>query len=91
MTHANIVQVMEILAATPVKLASLSADFTLEEQRQPLILDIHPERQWGNLLHYEQFEFADLLAYFNFRRKVLKLKPDSGRSILKANIRRFLE
>lgn len=38
---------------------------------EPLILDIHPERQWGKLLHYEQFECAELLDYFGFRRKTL--------------------
>jgi hypothetical protein len=38
---------------------------------EPLILDIHPERQWGKLLRYEQFECAELLRYFSFRRQVL--------------------
>jgi hypothetical protein len=38
---------------------------------EPLIPDIHPERDLGKLLRYDRFEFADLLAYFMFRRKVL--------------------
>jgi hypothetical protein len=38
---------------------------------EPLILDIHPERQWGKLLRYEQFAAAELLTYFTFRRKAL--------------------
>ena len=37
----------------------------------PLFLDIHPERQWGKLLHYERLSDEELLAYFNFRRTVL--------------------
>jgi hypothetical protein len=39
--------------------------------KEPLILDIHPERQWGQLLHYEQFSSAELIEYFGFRRKTL--------------------
>ncbi len=38
---------------------------------EPLMVKIHPERQWGKLLRYEQYPIADLLAYFNFRRTVL--------------------
>jgi hypothetical protein len=38
---------------------------------EPFCLDIHPERQWGSLLQHEAFDFADLLPYFTFRRKVL--------------------
>jgi hypothetical protein len=38
---------------------------------EPLILNIHPERQWGALLRYEQLACAELLAYFSFRRKAL--------------------
>lgn len=37
----------------------------------PLLHDVHPERHWGPLLQYERFEFAELLAYFKFRRSVL--------------------
>lgn len=37
----------------------------------PLFLPIHPERQWGNLLHYERMSNEELLAYFSFRRTVL--------------------
>lgn len=38
---------------------------------QPVFINIHPERQWGKLLQYEQFLFSDLLTYFKFRRTVL--------------------
>jgi hypothetical protein len=38
---------------------------------EPFIVGIHPERHWGKLLHFEQFAFSELLAYFTFRRKVL--------------------
>lgn len=38
---------------------------------EPLMVKIHPERQWGKLLRYEQYPLADLLAYFTFRRTVL--------------------
>lgn len=37
----------------------------------PLLLPIHPERQWGNLLHYEHLSNEQLLAYFSFRRTLL--------------------
>ncbi|MBI5932924.1 MAG: DinB family protein [Chloroflexi bacterium] len=32
---------------------------------------IHPERDFGNLVHYELFPFDSLLDYFKFRRTVL--------------------
>jgi hypothetical protein len=32
---------------------------------------IHPERDFGNLVHYELFPFDALLDYFKFRRTVL--------------------
>jgi hypothetical protein len=38
---------------------------------EPFFEDIHPERQWGKLLHFKLFEFSELLTYFTFRRKVL--------------------
>jgi DinB superfamily len=38
---------------------------------KPLISAIHPERQWGSLLHYEQFPFRELLSYFKLRRTML--------------------
>ncbi len=39
--------------------------------RTPLVPRIHPERHWGKLLRYEQFNYDDLLGYFKFRRQVL--------------------
>ncbi len=39
--------------------------------KEPLILAIHPERQFGKLVRYDLLPFADLLAYFKFRRTVL--------------------
>lgn len=38
---------------------------------EPLVLAIHPERDWGQLLRYEEQSCADLLAYFGFRRSAL--------------------
>ncbi|MCY4021235.1 MAG: DinB family protein [Chloroflexi bacterium] len=39
--------------------------------RTPLVPRIHPERDWGKLMRYEQFNYDDLLDYFRFRRQVL--------------------
>jgi len=39
--------------------------------REPMLASIHPERDLGKLLHYEQFSFSELLEYFIFRRGVL--------------------
>jgi len=39
--------------------------------RSPLVPRIHPERDWGKLWRYEQFNYDDLLGYFRFRRQVL--------------------
>lgn len=39
--------------------------------RSPLVPRIHPERDWGKLLRYEQFDYDELLGYFRFRRQVL--------------------
>lgn len=38
---------------------------------EPLVPDIHPERQFGKLWRYELLPFADLLAYFKLRRTML--------------------
>jgi len=38
---------------------------------EPLVADVHPERQWGKLLRYDLSPFSDLLAYFSFRRTML--------------------
>lgn len=38
---------------------------------EPLIADVHPERQWGELLKFDLLPFSDLLAYFKLRRAVL--------------------
>ncbi len=37
----------------------------------PTLAAIHPERQFGKLVGYTQFEFSALRAYFKFRRTVL--------------------
>lgn len=39
--------------------------------QEPLLPDIHSERQWGKLLRYDLLPFTDLLAYFKLRRTVL--------------------
>jgi DinB superfamily len=38
---------------------------------EPLVVNVHPERQWGKLLHFDRMPFDELLAYFKFRRTVL--------------------
>lgn len=38
---------------------------------EPIFPDIHPERQWGRLLHFDLLDFSDLLVYFRVRRAVL--------------------
>jgi hypothetical protein len=44
---------------------------------EPLIADVHPERQWGKLLRYDLMAFSDLLSYFKLRRTVLLRVLDS--------------
>lgn len=39
--------------------------------KEPLVANIHVERDWGKLLRYEQFDAAELLAYFRVRRITL--------------------
>lgn len=38
---------------------------------EPLVVDIHAERDWGKLLRYDLLPFAELMAYLRFRRTVL--------------------
>ena len=44
---------------------------------EPLMADVHPERQWGKLLRYDLLSFSDLLSYFKVRRAVLLRILDS--------------
>lgn len=53
----------EALAADSIYMALL--------RDEPLIADIHPERDLGKLLHFEQLPVSELLGYFKVRRKVL--------------------
>lgn len=39
--------------------------------KEPPFTPIHPERELGKLLGYEELPFDELLAYFKFRRKVM--------------------
>lgn len=39
--------------------------------KEPLFVRIHPERDLGKLLRYDQIPFDELLLYFTFRRTVL--------------------
>jgi hypothetical protein len=106
LTGANIAKVMELLAATPAQLESLSQPLSEEQLRQPLgsgersftedlahlihtearsseaiylallmdeplVPDVHPERQWGKLLKFDLLPFSELLAYFKVRRILL--------------------
>lgn len=38
---------------------------------EPLMANIHSERDWGQLLQYDLSDFDDLLMYFKFRRTVM--------------------
>lgn len=38
---------------------------------EPLLPDVHSERQWGKLLRYDLLPFSDVLSYFKVRRTVL--------------------
>lgn len=38
---------------------------------EPLVPEVHSERQWGKLLRYDLLSFPDLLTYFKLRRAVL--------------------
>jgi hypothetical protein len=38
---------------------------------EPLIVDVHAERQWGKLLRFDSFAFHELFNYFKLRRAVL--------------------
>lgn len=44
---------------------------------EPLMADVHPEREWGKLLRYDLLACSDLLAYFRLRRAVLLRVLDS--------------
>jgi hypothetical protein len=39
--------------------------------KEPLIINVHPERQWGKLLRYDLSSFSDLFVCFSFRRTTL--------------------
>ena len=47
--------------------------------QEPYFPDLHPDRDLGKLLRFDLLGFAELLAYFNVRRKVL-LRVLSGLS-----------
>ncbi|HJQ14251.1 MAG TPA: DinB family protein [Anaerolineales bacterium] len=44
---------------------------------EPLIPEVHSERQWGKLLRYDLLSFPELLVYFRLRRTVLLRILDS--------------
>lgn len=37
----------------------------------PVLPDVHPQRNWANLLRYDKFSFEEQLVSFTFKRKVL--------------------
>jgi len=37
----------------------------------PILLDVHPQRDWASLVRYERFTLVELLSYFNLRRQTL--------------------
>jgi hypothetical protein len=106
LTQANIANVTELLADTPVQLERLHKRLTGEQFRQPLgpgersftedlahlihseartseaiylallldeplLPDVHSERQWGKLLRFDLLSVPELLSYFKLRRAVL--------------------
>ena len=50
---------------------SADAIFPALLTNEPLMHNIHAERDWGNLMHYEQYPLSDLLGYYTFRRTVM--------------------
>lgn len=38
---------------------------------EPLLADVHSERDWGRLVRFDLLDFPDLLMYFKLRRRVL--------------------
>ena len=38
---------------------------------EPLMANVHSERDWAKLLRYDLSDFDELLSYFKFRRKVM--------------------
>ncbi len=60
----------------------------------PQLPRIHAERDWGNLMRYETFPIAELLDYFDFRRRALLhilrgLQPEQWqRSVLREGVKR---
>jgi hypothetical protein len=62
--------------------------------KEPLVPDIHPERQWGKLLRFDLLPFSELLVYFKIRRVVLLrvlaslTEPQWKRSIREAGKKR---
>ena len=61
-TIAHIIH-CEALTADSIYLALL--------RDEPMIADLHAERDLGKLLRFDQLPFSDLLAYFKVRRVVL--------------------
>ncbi len=60
----------------------------------PQLPRIHAERDWGKLMRYEAFQVAELLDYFDFRRRALLrvlrgLKPKQWeRSVYRDGVKR---
>jgi hypothetical protein len=40
----------------------------------PVLPDVHPQRNWAKLLRYDRFSVGDLLTSFSFRRVILSGK-----------------
>jgi DinB superfamily len=45
--------------------------------KEPAIVRVHAERDFGNLMRYDLWSFADLMAYFRIRRAALLRVLDS--------------
>ena len=40
----------------------------------PILPDVHPQRQWARLLRYQEVSFTDMQGNFDFRRELLLRK-----------------
>ena len=45
---------------------------------EPLVPDLHAERDWGKLLRHDLFESSDLIDYFKLRRMVVTACPQDA-------------
>ncbi len=102
----RIALILQVLAAAPERLRALSSGLSEAELSTPLgkgersfkrdltHLTYYAERDWGALMRYEAFAIAELMAYFEFRRRALLRiltglsRQQSARTIRREGVRR---